>query len=45
MKQSQVTYWCHEMIRPQAPENGIYIDATMGNGISGNAAGNRRICQ
>lgn len=32
MKKSQVTYWCHEIILSQAPENGIYIDATMGNG-------------
>lgn len=32
MKQSQITYWCHEVIRSQAQKNGIYIDATMGNG-------------
>lgn len=32
MKQSQITDWCHEMIRSQAPKNGFYVDATMGNG-------------
>lgn len=32
MKHSQVTYWCHEIIRSQVMEGGIYIDATMGNG-------------
>lgn len=32
MKQSQITYWCHEVIRSQAPGEGFYIDATMGNG-------------
>lgn len=32
MKQSQITYWCHEIIRSQAPMGGFYIDATMGNG-------------
>ncbi len=32
MKQSQITYWCHEMIRSQAKKGGLYIDATMGNG-------------
>lgn len=32
MRQSQITYWCHEVIRSQAPEGGFYIDATMGNG-------------
>lgn len=32
MKQSQITYWCHEMIRSQVPRGGLYIDATMGNG-------------
>lgn len=32
MKQSQITYWCHEIIRSQAPKGGFYIDATMGNG-------------
>lgn len=32
MKYSQITYWCHEMIRSQVPEGGLYIDATMGNG-------------
>ena len=29
---SQITYWCHEIIRSQAPKGGVYIDATMGNG-------------
>lgn len=32
MKLSQITFWCHEVIRSQAPEEGVYIDATMGNG-------------
>lgn len=32
MRQSQVTHWCHEIIKSQAPKNGFYIDATMGNG-------------
>ena len=32
MKQSQITYWCHEIIRSQAQTGGLYIDATMGNG-------------
>ena len=32
MNCSQVTYWCHEIIRSQAPKGGVYIDATMGNG-------------
>lgn len=32
MKQSQVTYWCQEVIRSQVPKGGIYVDATMGNG-------------
>lgn len=32
MKQSQVTFWCHEIIRSQAPEGGFYIDGTMGKG-------------
>lgn len=32
MKQSQITYWCHEIIRSQAVKEGLYIDATMGNG-------------
>lgn len=32
MKQSQITFWCHEVIRSQAPERGFYIDATMGKG-------------
>ncbi len=29
---SQITYWCHEVIRSQVKEGGRYIDATMGNG-------------
>lgn len=32
MNQSQITYWCHEIIRSQAQKNGVYIDATMGKG-------------
>lgn len=32
MKQSQITHWCHEIIRSQAQMGGLYIDATMGNG-------------
>ena len=32
MRQSQITYWCHEIIRSQALRGGFYIDATMGNG-------------
>lgn len=32
MRQSQITYWCHEIIRSQAQTGGLYIDATMGNG-------------
>ena len=32
MNHSQITYWCHEIIRSQAPKGGVYIDATMGNG-------------
>lgn len=32
MKQSQVTFWCQEILRTQVKEGGIYIDATMGNG-------------
>ena len=32
MKQSQITCWCHEIIRSQAQKNGLYIDATMGKG-------------
>lgn len=31
-KKSQITYWCHEIIRAQAARGGIYIDATMGKG-------------
>ena len=32
MKQSQITYWCHSIIKSQIPEGGVYVDATMGNG-------------
>lgn len=32
MKQSQITWWCQEMIRLWVPEGGTYVDATMGNG-------------
>lgn len=32
MRHSQITYWCHEIIKSQVPEGGSYIDATMGNG-------------
>ena len=32
MKRSQVTDWCHEIIRSQVAEGGNYIDATMGKG-------------
>lgn len=32
MRRSQITSWCHEVIRGQAQREGIYIDATMGNG-------------
>ena len=32
MRQSQITEWCHFMIRSQAVEGGTYIDGTMGNG-------------
>lgn len=32
MKQSQITCWCHEIIRSQAKRDGFYIDATMGKG-------------
>ena len=32
IKQSQITYWCHEIIRSQAKAGGCYIDATMGKG-------------
>lgn len=32
MKQSQITYWCHSIIRSQVKEGGFYIDATMGKG-------------
>lgn len=32
LKQSQITYWCHSIIKSQAKSGGTYIDATMGNG-------------
>lgn len=32
MRRSQITDWCHEIIRSQAKSGGIYVDATMGNG-------------
>lgn len=32
MKNSQITQWCHQIIRCQVPEGGTYIDATMGKG-------------
>lgn len=32
MRQSQVTEWCHSVIKSQAQTEGFYIDATMGNG-------------
>ena len=32
MNYSQITYWCHEIIKSQAPRGGFYIDATMGKG-------------
>lgn len=32
MRQSQVTGWCHDIIKSQTPKDGFYIDATMGNG-------------
>lgn len=32
MKNSQITQWCHQIIRSQVPKGGSYIDATMGKG-------------
>lgn len=32
MRQSQITHWCHEIIRLQVKREGYYIDATMGKG-------------
>ena len=32
MRQSQTTYWCHEIIKSQVSKGGFYIDATMGKG-------------
>ena len=29
---SQITSWCQAVMKLQAPEGGLYIDATMGNG-------------
>lgn len=31
-RHSQITYWCHEIIKSQAKKDGIYIDATVGKG-------------
>lgn len=32
LRQSQITEWCHEIIKSQAARDGFYIDATMGKG-------------
>lgn len=32
MRYSQITEWCHAVIRSQTAAGGIYVDATMGNG-------------
>lgn len=32
MKNSQITHWCHEILRSQTSCGGCYIDATMGKG-------------
>ena len=32
MRKLQITAWCQNMIRMQAPTGGFYIDATMGKG-------------
>lgn len=32
MNYSQITDWCHAVIKAQAPKGGVYIDATMGKG-------------
>ena len=32
MRQSQITQWCQAIIESQAVKEGLYIDATMGNG-------------
>lgn len=32
MRKLQITAWCQNMIRMQAPKGGFYIDATMGKG-------------
>ncbi len=32
MQQSQITYWCHSIIKSQIKPGGVYVDATMGNG-------------
>ena len=29
MEPSQITDWCHEIIRIQAPAGGLYVDATI----------------
>lgn len=31
-KRTAITQWCHDILKFYLPENGIYIDATMGNG-------------
>lgn len=32
MRRAQITDWCHAIIRSQAGRDGVYVDATMGNG-------------
>lgn len=32
MRVSQITEWCHEVIKSQAQAGGFYVDATMGKG-------------
>ena len=32
MNPSQITDWCHQIIRSVAKKDGLYIDATMGKG-------------
>lgn len=31
-KRTAITQWCHHILKSYLPENGLYIDATMGNG-------------
>ena len=33
MNPSQITDWCHQIIRSVAKKDGLYIDATMGMSI------------